>query len=250
MHIVTATNNNYAKHLGVMLRSLLENKKSEIPIRIYVIDGGLFTSTKENLNSIVNPFNIQISFLRVKTSLYKQVRVSGHISKEAYYRISIPDLLYTNVQKALYLDCDLIIEGDITELWRIDISDYFLAAIEDITGIDRKRALSIPNSSPYFNSGVMLLNLKKWRENNISSKVLNFIKHNHSKIVWWDQDALNAILYDKWLKLDNEWNLQTHAHSSQVIPKIIHYSSQIKPWNGNPPFKERYYEYLSRTLWN
>lgn len=244
IHIVVATNNNYFKPLVTMLYSLYDYATSTNLITLYIIDGNISAKNKWILKKSLNRFNPTIKYLSVNESLYKNCNEWGHVSKESYYRISIPDLLDHSIQKIIYLDCDLIIKDDISKLWNIDISPYFIAAVEDPNGKNRHTDLLIPPSSEHFNSGVMLIDLEKWRNHHISNKVLQFINDNPARILWGDQDGLNAILHDKWLKLHYKWNFQVFRMNHLAIkPAIIHYNTNIKPWNGNTPLKEEYEKY-------
>jgi lipopolysaccharide biosynthesis glycosyltransferase len=250
IHIVTSTNDHYAQYLAVMLNSLLENKISENPINIYIIDGGNLSShNKLKLEKSLQRFNVNPQFLIVDDSLYNGCIINRYYSMEMFCRISIPDLLDKEIQKALYLDCDLIIKEDITCLWETNIDDFFIAAVYDPNDL-RIEKLLIPKEHGYFNSGVLLINLKKWRENDISNKVLQFIKENPSKLLYPDQDALNVILHDKWLKLDDKWNVRANRlKKTNIKPAIIHYTGKNKPWNGNPPGRKAFFKYLKKTLW-
>lgn len=250
IHIVAAVNNSYAKHLAVMLTSLFENKKSDNPVTIHVIDGNLSPEIKQKLRVSVKRFRTEVKFLHVNPSLYQNAQVHYHLSKETYYRISIPSLLDSRISKALYLDCDMIVKDDITNLWKADISKHELGAVQIPGWVDRYRELSIPPHMGYFNAGVLLLNLRKWRNHHTSDSVLRFIKNNPAKLKYMDQDALNAVLKGKWLKLNPKWNFQVHRHRHQKFkPGIIHYTTNVKPWNGNPRFKGEYAHYLRKTVW-
>ncbi|MFY0543721.1 glycosyltransferase family 8 protein [Brevibacillus sp. H7] len=254
IHIVTTTNDNYAKHLAVMLNSLLVNKVSGNPVKIYVLYGNLFQQNKHKLNRAIKKFNVTIKFLKVNKSLFNNIKVRGfsrYLSKETYYRISLPDLLNKDVQKALYLDTDVIVTDDITKLWNTNIDDYTIAAVKK-PNFDRYKDLSIPKKANYFNAGVMLINVQRWREEDISKKVLEFIHNNPSKIQFYSQDPLNAILHGKWLKLGPEWNYTT-AHlkllKRPIHPSIIHYTGPKKPWNHGHPLQKDYFKYSYATLW-
>ncbi|TGA98714.1 glycosyltransferase family 8 protein [Sporolactobacillus shoreae] len=246
--IITLCNDNYAVHLATMLLSLFENKAPETRYQIYIIDGDLSEDHKFKLQRLLKTFNSSLTFLNVDQRLFKYCKGWGHVSREAFYRISIPDLLDKKIKKALYLDSDLIIKDDLLELWNNkQLDHYFLGAVEDPVDI---AGIQIPKQYKYFNSGVMLMNLDKWRKNNISKKVFQFIRKYSSKIMWWDQDALNAILYDKWFQLDYKWNYQVFRMGHlQIQPKIIHFNTDIKPWNGEPYLKEEYDYYRERLNW-
>jgi lipopolysaccharide biosynthesis glycosyltransferase len=198
--------------------------------------------------------------------LYKHARVSRHITRAAYLKVFIPELLPREIEKVIYLDCDVIVEEDLSDLWNIDISGYHLGAVLDTTLTDRLSVLVGEAGMPYFNSGVMLLNLRKWREDDTVRVILKFINENHEKLLYHDQDALNAILYKKWLHIDAKWNVQTPMFFRQVKnestndislryalekPHIIHYSGRGKPWRyiTTHPLRTNYYRYLKLTPW-
>lgn len=250
IHIVTAANDKYARPLAVMLTSLLENKKSKNPLIVYVIERNLSAINKRLLIHSVSRYRTRIIFLTINESLYQNFKVSSYFTKEMYYRISIPSLLNQSVQKAIYLDCDTIVKDDITKLWNININKYEVGAVQDIGNVTWKKELSIPERAGYFNSGVLLMNLKKWRINGTSKKVQQYIKMHSAKLRLMDQDALNAVLYGKWLRLHPRWNFQIHRRTHKNFnPAIIHYTGIYKPWNSNPRYKKEYDKYSRMTPW-
>lgn len=237
--IVTICNNHYAVHLATMLLSLFENKSPETHYQIYIIDGDLSSENKSKFFRLLQNFNTVPVFLHVDQRLFKNCKGWGHVSREAFYRISIPDLLDRKIKKAVYLDSDLIIKDDLLELWNNkNLERYFLGAVEDPVDIS---GIRLPKKYKYFNSGVMLMNLDKWRKNNISKRIFQFINRHSAKIMWWDQDALNAILYKRWFELGYTWNYQVYRMGHIMVqPKIIHFNTEVKPWNGSPYLKEEY----------
>ncbi len=264
INIVCVTDNNYAQHLGVMLCSIFEHQKCDNELNIYVIDGGISEKNKSRLEDIGKRHNATITFLEIDKTIYKNFKISYHINHTVYYRISIPEILDSSIKKVIYLDCDLIIKEDISKLWYTDISEYFIAAVEN-PKFNRHVNLKIPVNSKYFNTGVMLINLEKWRQYNISIQVIEFIKNNLEKIVLWDQDGLNAILYNKWKELHPKWNQQTimfelaasktfrneEFYETIKNPSIIHYTTSSKPWHymNEHPLKSEYYKYIRKTPW-
>ncbi|AZU60393.1 glycosyltransferase family 8 protein [Neobacillus mesonae] len=130
MYIVTASNNHYAKHLGVMLHSLLQNLDKKTDAAIYIIESNNSHKNKLKLQRVVERFSQKIKFITIDDNLFNSFKLKlKHISKETYYRIIIPGLLDVDIKKALYLDCDMIIRADISKLWNTNIDDYFLAAV-------------------------------------------------------------------------------------------------------------------------
>jgi lipopolysaccharide biosynthesis glycosyltransferase len=248
IHIVSVANNDYARPLAVMLYSLLENSAARKRIIINIIDDGILYQNKLIIRKVIHKFHSQVRFLNVNKSLYQDLRTNGRFGREVYYRISIPELLESEIEKAIYLDCDLIVQEDIERLWSINLGEHFLAAVKTPAGEHRRKVLSIPRHS-YFNSGVMVLNLRKWRLNNISQKVIRFIKSHPMKIKFPDQDGLNAILYNKWLRLHPKWNYYTSYNLPLAVkPSIIHYNGNRKPWSHNPPLKQEFIKYMRKTF--
>ncbi|KGP91096.1 glycosyltransferase [Pontibacillus chungwhensis BH030062] len=246
--IVALSNDHYAVHLATMLFSLFENKKDETEYQIYIIDGDLSPENKSKITKLLQQYDATPIYLGVDKTKYKDCKGWGHVSQEAFYRISIPELLDHSVKRALYLDSDMIIKGDLQELWDSNqLDSYALGAVVDPVDF---AGITLPEGYEYFNSGVLLFNLSRWREENISEKVLTFIRDNPSKIMWWDQDALNAVLYDNWFPLDYKWNFQVFRMKDlNIVPKVIHFNTDVKPWNGNTFLKEEYEFYRNRLEW-
>jgi lipopolysaccharide biosynthesis glycosyltransferase len=149
-------------------------------------------------------------------------------------------------------------------LWNTDVSEHVLAAVT-IPGSTRCAAYGIPEQFGYFQSGVMLINLKRWREEGIFDRLQDYILHNADKIVDADQDVLNACLYDRRRPLPFVWNViapfyfNLHplgipaAERRSVVrdARIIHFNGPSKPWSYmcRHPRRADYWHYLRRTEW-
>lgn len=131
LHVVTAVNDGFAIHLETMLYSLLENKVSKNPVIIYIIDSQISEKNKSILTNTVKRFIAEIKYLTIDPTLYDGYKLIYHLTQETYHRISIPDLLETDIEKVIYLDSDIIIKEDITRLWDINIDHYILVAVQD-----------------------------------------------------------------------------------------------------------------------
>lgn len=267
IHIVAVADDRYVQHLGVNFTSLLLHKSQGRSIGLNVIDGGISPLNKQLLQLTMEKFGAKIIFHAINTDIYHNMVVSQHITKVAYYRLSIPDIFTeAGVDKVIYIDCDLIIKEDICLLWDIPLNDHMIAAIGDIGGVFRLEELGMPASSRYFNSGVMVINLTKWRKQGITSIIISFLLQNPHKIQYHDQDGLNAILYNDWLALSPSWNMQNNMleqtsslyFSKEELkhakrhPSIIHFTGSSKPWeyDNTHPYKKEYYKYLKMTGWH
>ena len=261
MNIVFAADHNYIRHLSVAILSLLTNNKNSY-FNIYII----------NIDITLEEWLLLVGLDKLKQNYFFDVKINAgeldelvtnfHFSKANYYRLFIPETV--PYDKALYIDADVVIKGDINELWDIVIDDVFLAAVEDV-GFDRHNDLEMNPNSKYFNSGVMLLNLKKWREVSVKSKVIEFVKRKPDAIHFVDQCGLNAVIDGHWKPAHPKFNMQSifleiSSYGAGKInmknieiaiksPVIIHYTGSSKPWHflNTHPYKNEYWRYRKLT---
>ena len=234
-----------------MLCSLLENNSAH-SFQIYIVHSNLSPTLRQTLEDfILKRYQLRLNFLafnQKKVQTFPR-KAEDHVSLATYYRLFLPALLPISVNKVLFLDADMIIKEDIMELWTTSIDGYSLAAIEDPDSNPEKTNLSIPLSAQYFNAGVLLINLRYWRQKAITQQLINYIKKHHSRLTYHDQDALNAILWDQYKVLSPEWNMIQQTTTSS--PKIIHYLGTRKPWHlkSKHPYRADYFYYLKKTPW-
>lgn len=245
IQIVSATNDIYAPHLAVMFTSIILNHTSANPLRFNIIGGeDLTPAGKTKLTRTLARFNHKPIFWNVDKDFFSKYPLTGILTMETYFRLDIPDLLKKSIKKVIYLDCDTIVNEDIANLWNVDLSQYYVGAVIDTDLQYRCDDLNIPRNSGYFNAGVLVINLEKWRKHNIAGKVIDFLNNPPCDLTYHDQDALNALLFDKWLKLDKKWNtLSIELDHTDDKPSIIHFVTPNKPWSGNPARILEYYKY-------
>lgn len=168
-------------------------------------------------------------------------RSARPLSRAAYYRLLIPEILPSNITKALYIDTDVLVRRNIEHLFELDISNYILAAVEDITILknEHRAQMGLSINNKYFCSGFMLLNINKWRnEVNIDS-LISWSKKDRM-VYFHDQDVLNFFFKKKWLELPRIyntfipfnyvglWGAKINYNSSYSI----HFYHYYKPWNN------------------
>jgi lipopolysaccharide biosynthesis glycosyltransferase len=265
MHIIFSTNNDFCQHTAVAVASLLDNNRGkDISLHIFTID-----CEQENLDRIkqvTDSFSAEIQFYPVSKELFKDFSNPGDYSWACYLRLLASSLL-PNLDKVLYLDVDISINGNIRELWDEDITDYSLAGlndailsyniVKDYIGYDYYK-------EGYINSGVLLMNLDYWRKYNIEQKMLDYL--NIHKVTLPDQDAINAVLHGtikflhpKWNCMSSYFTLPPLVISSQKKyikelwrgAKIIHFVGPYKQWHKEcvNPYKHLYKRYLAFTPW-
>jgi lipopolysaccharide biosynthesis glycosyltransferase len=287
--VVCAADNNYAMPLAVTMRSVIENLKSNHKIIIFIVDGGITNLNKQKILKSLFFEKCEVKFISVSNSLLRDIEEAhkstnledetikaDYVSIASFYRLVIPELLSNEFAKAIYLDCDLIVKGDIGDLWQIDIGENYLLAVQDTwipymsssTGKLNCQELGLEPASKYFNAGVLVVNLRKWRESGLSAKAINYFKQNSEHVGWYDQDVLNALLAGLWGELDPRWNMSpssVYGYSSwqespfpETIynnlirdPYIIHFVSAKKPWNSRHTLlKEHFFQYVDMTAWS
>jgi len=258
-----AFDENYAQHTGVAIFSLLTNASSPSKIIFYLVGKDLSFKSKITIERMIKSFGANLKFIPPSED-FKNLKSCRHIGMTTYQRLILPEVL--NEKKIIYLDGDMIVEGDISEIYQTNIKNSLLAAVPDSIESENKRCseLQIPWNRGYFNSGAMVINCDKWKNLDVTKKVIDYLKNNPDKLVAPEQDALNALFYDRWIKLPLEWNCyrdsiiraKKEGYKKRNIkklkkPKIIHYVSSSKPWHYSDihPLKKRYWFYLKQSPW-
>lgn len=255
INVVFASDDNYAQPMGVSLCSMLDNFFSENhSIKITILDGGISDENKNKIRNIGKTFETEINFVKISNDTFTGFPLLQHYSMAIYYRLIIPNLLGEEVSKAIYLDSDTLVLGNIAELYENPIDNYYMGAVKDfISDIHIANALSPLHGKikKMFNSGVLLLNLRNIRDGDFIKRTLNFIKENSSNLTWPDQEALNIIGADKWREFDKSWNYQVDISQSKIIPRpnILHYTNSYKPWHAfyNNYYQRRYMQYMKKA---
>lgn len=272
--VVCGADDKYAMPLAVTACSILANLDNSQTLLLFVIDGGIKEHNKQKILKSLDLTRCSVEWLKPADDLLKNLKLTRYFSVAMYYRLLISELLPQQIDRAIYLDCDLVVTANLKELWDTDMDDnYLLAAIDTdfpyaASGLLNSEKFNIPPDSMYFNSGVLVLDLKKWRADGIASKIIQFIDQHPEDLRFPDQDGLNIVLAGQWGELDLRWN-QTpfiYKYSSwrdspfsqetynNVIndPWIVHFASGFKPWNAyklKKEYKELFYYYLDMTAW-
>lgn len=254
INICLSADNNYAPYAGVVIASVLKNSKPEDELCFYILDGGIEDINKQKLKSLVSIKSCGIHFVPVdqeKFDDYKKITTHSYVSLATYYRLKLSQLLNTDVERAIYLDCDIVVNDSLAELFNTDLEGNYIGGIMDI----RVKYKPKWKNRTYINAGVLLIDLKKMRQDKIEKKFLEYTKENIENITAGDQDIINYTLDGKIKILDDLWNVQVSSFLSRSnftkYPKIIHYIAKKKPWKfgSYSYFKEKYFEYLSYTPW-
>jgi lipopolysaccharide biosynthesis glycosyltransferase len=247
--ICFATDDNYVPFLTVAIASLLANSSKENFYKIYVLTSHL---TEENMNSILKMAteNSAIKFVQLSKELDKvqdMFHLRDYYSKETYYRIFIPNL-FPQYEKVLYLDCDITVLADVSELYNTQIHGYYVGAVQEevmqtfeVFGNYVEKADGI-NRKNYFNAGILLINCRRWRNKLIAERFVDLLNRYKFRVVQ-DEDYLNVLCKDniKWLPLGwNKTSYKNEAFDDKDL-KIIHWKINWRPWKYKDVLYEEYF---------
>lgn len=258
MNVLFAPNNSYVMPTIVLLQSLFEAERE--PMDIYVIHSDLTTENVRKLESFIEGHGSRMHLCTINPETFGGAHVSAHITKEAYYRLLAQKTLPESVERVLYLDGDLVVTKSLRELYDMSFTDEmgkenFYVVCEG-PGVSQRRwniydNLGIPHEYRYFNSGVLLINLKLLREQFDPGTFFDFIATRGKMLKYHDQDVLNALFYDRVIYVDWHVYNQTVLHvrdkeeAAMRLQKavIIHYAGSDKPW------KHTYKSYWFDLFW-
>ncbi|MGX2971067.1 glycosyltransferase [Helicobacter sp. T3_23-1059] len=240
--IFLSSDNNYAPFVATTIASICDNTKSFC--EFYILDGGITQENQAKICELKKQFsNFEIEFIRIDVEKeFKDIEyqnASQYVTISTYNRLLIPNLK-PNIDKCIYLDVDIIVCGDIATLYNESLDDYMIGAVWEVYGensfnIDRRRYLQLTETHKYFNAGVLLINIKKWRENNVSNLILQNVIENKDRIQMADQDVLNLFFNNNQYKelpikynFLNKYFMEIKIDSEELI--ICHFVGNYKPW--------------------
>ena len=277
LNVVLASDNNYVPFLGVAITSLIKNNQNDFDeINIYILDDGITSNNKKRLEKLINKPNYKLIFIKTKNLADLEVNMIGLDRKlnmnsfTTYSRLFIASLLPENVDKIIYMDCDALIVDSFKDLWNVNIDSYYCGAVLDGINTAIKNRLGFKLEDTYINAGFLLINLKKWRDDNVEEKFIQFMVDNQNRFYQHDQGILNNVFKDKFLILNPKYNLQIYFqtldydlarkytgmkgeyYSKKIInqarqnPTFLHFCgpNYDRPWyNKDHPYRELYEKY-------
>lgn len=271
MNICYCTDSAYVQHCVVSLCSLLKNARDVDKITVYIVSTFLTEEDKRHFHTLTHIRDVTLHFILLDETLLVGFPVHGHVSAAAYLRLVLPDVLPHDVNKILYIDCDTVVLDSLHELYAYDLSQCLLGAVPDIS-FKHAQELFLHQYKKYireyYNSGVLLINVKAFRSFNLLAKAQAACQ-TMGVPEYWDQDILNYVLPpESFLSLPcryNFWAWYTpyYVHYDlQCIgilkeklgkPCIVHYIGVEKPWLAttlemlSSAYAGEYFHYLQYT---
>lgn len=238
MDIVFTIDEKFTRFCAVAIASLLKHNKTE-EICFHIVTDNLTEKSKTILSELAKQSGACTYFYHVpkeKTEGYQVKAMSHRISLATFYRCMLPSLLPSQLSKAIYLDSDILVLDSIKEIWNTDLNNIAIAGIEEARSKEDKHCdrLGYAPSYRYINAGVLLINLDYWRKYNIEEKCRQYYAKNIDRMLYNDQDLLNALLYDKKAVIPTRYIMCKMLSTGNSIKETVYLL------NINPPIKTPY----------
>lgn len=253
--IFFSCDDNYLPFLAVAVRSLIENASPDESYSIHILNNGL---TRERVAPILamRRENVEIRTVDVGhmiAPIAERLNLRDYYTVSIYFRLFIASM-FPQYHKAIYLDADIAVNGDISELYKIALGDRVFGVVsDDIIASHRdfrryaEEGVGV-RYRRYFNSGVLLMNLDRFRALDIERKFVYLLETYHFDTVCPDQDYLNVLCRDRVLYLDKGWNKMSIDENYRGVPAIVHYNMFYKPWlYRDIPYAEYFWKYAAMT---
>lgn len=267
--IAMAADNNYVYPTIVSITSILENANENTKINVYLMHPEDFKNeNKEKISSLRTKYkNFKVEFINMENK-FKDAKTDARIPTASYYRLSLSSLL-PDVNKIIWLDGDTITLKDLSEMYKLDMSDYYYRGFLDYGSPGTVKDFNVENDH-YICAGVMLINLDKLRRDNMEEKFYDFISENNNKLVQHDQTVINVVCYENigilppqygtfnisdelvpsyvnQLKAKDKYTFE-EVLNARENPSVLHFV--WKPWKDvNVPFSNIWFEYAKKTLY-
>jgi lipopolysaccharide biosynthesis glycosyltransferase len=259
--LVFAADEGFALPLAVAMHSTLRHLSPRLVPEIYVLDNGISHQSRHRLQrAALGAAGRKIDWIRVPSDRLIEHRGADHFTSTSYARLLIPELLPAHIRRVVYLDGDVLVTSDLSPLFDLELGDAPFAAVRDY---------AIASSKPYFNAGVLAIDLERWRHTGFAERALAYADAQTEPLFWADQDAMNAVA-EKWHELDFRWNVQAtvlkHIEDTRTdltdrlsrerddlyrTAAVLHFAGYHKPWipRASPPATIRWARALKRSGW-
>ncbi len=246
-------------HAVTTVASLLNSSQS-LGLDVHIFHSGDDPSCAATIRALfARRLSDTCRFVPIDLDRFSGFPVSTAISAGTYARLLLPYLMPEH-DRVLYLDADLVVLADLADLWRLDLGGRAAAAVPD-PFCDNRESLGFAQAEPYFNAGVLLMNLADWRSEDLAAATMRLIQREAPNLKYFDQDALNLTLRGRVRFVDPRWNFQPRAADLRAAdlgyergafarlrrsPAVIHYTTPHKPWKD--PFAIHYGRHYLRCL--
>jgi len=262
IHIAISFDQGYVTFVYVLLTSVFLNNTTNTLV-VHALAPDVLRAEHQGLIDFAARHNSRLIFYELSPEATQNFALPNHegayLSLASYYRLFFAQLVPQSLQKLLYIDVDTLVVGDLRELYQADLQGHVIGAVKE-GEMPPRPELGISNMDDYFNAGVLLIDLPKWREQDITKRASYLAVHYPEKVrEYADQDALNMVFCGDWQRLSSRFNLMK-AYIPHDLPKrefvrfladkiLIHYNGPLKPWHraGDNRFRYLYPIYLQKS---
>ncbi len=266
VHLIYAADGGFAMPLAVSLYSVLRHLSAQRSACVYIVDGGFTAVQRRRIEAVAErgarERTLHIHWVQPCRSWWGGVQpdFSGkHLNETVLYRLGVPHFLPGDVETAIYIDADVVAKADVGELEQQIVPGCGVSAVTDYCMAtwslrywhrpEPLAALGLSGDEPYFNAGVLGINVRYWRENGVASAAAQFLANYCNIAGFYDQDALNYVLRGRWHALHPGWNFPPTCRDTvgrrgatveqrtglpyaelQQQAKLVHFTG-AKPWN-------------------
>lgn len=280
LNILYSCDDNYAPFCGTSMTSLFLNNNEIENMAVWVVDDGISETNKEKLLKTGKKYNRVVHFIN-SDKMKRFVQEAGmpryHHSYATYYRFLAPRFLPDELERILYIDSDAIVTGSLKELITINLEDKCVGAVRDYLAGDLKTIrVGFDKDEDYFNAGVLLIDLAKWKERSYEEKIIHHIKYVRANYTLADQDLLNIILRQDKKIISPRYNLMPfnvmysdksyfkvfdgkyysaeELEDARKHPAILHLFRVLggQPWikGIHHPYNKHFDKYMKKSEWS
>lgn len=283
MYVIYHSSDSFASVTGVSMISLFENNREMENIHVLYIERGMSDENKLMLSSIAESYDRELEFMEMP-NWSEKLNIELKSSKTGwlgfgYNRLFLTEFVPETVDRVLYLDSDTVIEAPLDELWNTEMDGYYLAGVDDCLSSKYRDIVGLKEDGIYCNAGMLLVNLKKWREDDITPKFIKMIYENNGFFIFNEQSILNSMFSGKIKILPQKYNVNSlvylfeyeelmclrkphnfsyskeEFYDARKHPVITHFTGNFyvhrRPWieNSDHPHKGAYMKYRALSPW-
>ena len=252
--LACAFDEDYALPAAVALRSVSMHWSQSSALDVYIIDSGVTPRSRSQIEMSVIGSRMRLHWCSIDVERFLDLPLFANMKRQCYHRLAVGEVVPEGIDRVVWLDMDVLVFRCISELWDIELNGNPVAAVQDMAipwvssplGLGEFEALGLDQDAPYFNNGLMLLEMKPWREEEMAARVVNYLRVHANRIFHFEQHAFNAVYAGQWCALDPRWNViaslagQRYFRSKhlsgelrQIVSKspwIVHFAGTFKPW--------------------
>lgn len=259
--IVVACDNHYVPLLAALMKSIETNHRTGEPILFFILDDGISGRSRKKLTASVSPGMFTIKWVAKSSVIPAGMNIPYDNSSYPliiHMRMFIPYFVPEEYEKVIYMDVDMIVNGDISELWHTDLMGKTIGAVIDVrirefgsrTAISNYRELGFEATTRYFNTGLLLMNTRQWRETDMTPRVFECVETNMQYANYPDQYGLNVVFANNWTEIDTRWSWSAEEWNPEA--RLIHFIWRkpiYKSYMNEERYRAMFFRYLDQTPW-